>query len=100
MGFLIGEYIRESGVPNGRRTAERMSESIPDARDVPPSERHPEIRAAFEELPSGGVLTLVNDHEPKPLFYEFQAEVESFDADGYEVERRRSNEFRARFTKR
>lgn len=77
-----------------------MSESTLDVRDVPPSDRHPKIHAAFEELPSGGALTIVNDHEPKPLFYEFRAEVEAFDADGYEVEKRGENEFRARFPKR
>lgn len=77
-----------------------MSETTLDVRDVPPAKRHPKIHAAFEELGSGEALTIVNDHEPKPLFYEFQAEVESFDADGYEVERRGEGEFRARFPKR
>lgn len=64
-----------------------------DLRDVPPPERHPRIHEAFEELESGESLTLVNDHEPKPLFYEFQAEVDEFDAEGYEVEQRGPNEF-------
>ncbi|MFB6081156.1 MAG: DUF2249 domain-containing protein [Haloferacaceae archaeon] len=64
-----------------------------DLRDVPPPERHPKIHEAFEELDSGESLKLVNDHEPKPLFYEMQAEVEAFDADAYEVERRGVNEF-------
>lgn len=77
-----------------------MSETTLDVRDVPPAERHPKIHAAFEELAAGEALTIVNDHEPKPLFYEFQAEVERFDSDGYEVERRGENEFRARFPKR
>lgn len=40
---------------------------------------------AFEELESGESLTLVNDHDPKPLYYELQAERESFDADDYDV---------------
>lgn len=77
-----------------------MSETTLDVRDVPPAERHPKIHAAFEELDPGESLTIVNDHEPKPLFYEFQAEVESFDVDGYEVERSGENEFRAQFPKR
>ena len=77
-----------------------MSETILDVRDVPPAERHPKIHAAFEDLAGGEPLTIVNDHEPKPLFYEFQAEVERFDADGYEVEQVDTNEFRARFPKR
>ncbi|MFC3959372.1 DUF2249 domain-containing protein [Halovivax cerinus] len=71
-----------------------------DVRDVPPMERHPKIHDAFEDLNDGESLTIVNDHEPKPLFYEFQAEVETFDADGYEVEQVDDAEFRATFPKR
>ena len=70
-----------------------------DVRDVPPMERHPKIHDAFEDLAAGESLTIVNDHEPKPLFYEFQAEVETFDADGYEVEQVDDAEFRATFPK-
>ncbi|ADB60649.1 DUF2249 domain-containing protein [Haloterrigena sp. SYSU A558-1] len=70
-----------------------------DVRDVPPMNRHPKIHDAFEELEPGETLTIVNDHEPKPLFYEFQAEVDAFDADGYEVERVEADEFVARFPK-
>jgi len=64
-----------------------------DLRDVPPPERHPKIHDAFAELESGETLRIVNDHEPKPLFYEFQAEVERFDAENYAVEQRDDNEF-------
>jgi len=56
-----------------------------DLRDVPPPERHPKIHNAFEDLEHGEALEIINDHEPKPLFYEFQAEVDAFDADNYEV---------------
>jgi len=70
-----------------------------DVRDVPPAQRHPRIRTAFEEMDPGETLELVNDHEPKPLFYEFRSEVEGFHADGYEVEREAPNEFVARFPK-
>jgi uncharacterized protein (DUF2249 family) len=73
-------------------------ESI-DVREIPPAERHPKIHEAFSELDSGETLQLVNDHDPKPLFYEMDAEVDSFDADGYEVERRSPNEFVATFPK-
>ena len=75
-----------------------MGETL-DVRDIPPADRHPKIHAAFEALAAGETLIIVNDHEPKPLFYEFQAEVESFDADGYEVEQASPNEFRAHFPK-
>ncbi len=51
------------------------------------------IHEAFEDLASGETLRIVNDHEPKPLFYEFQAEVDEFDAENYSVERRDTDEF-------
>lgn len=76
-----------------------MAETMLDLREVPPPERHPKIHDAFDALDSGEALTIVNDHEPTPLFYEFQAEVESFDADGYTVEQRGENEFVATLPK-
>jgi len=76
-----------------------MTETELDLRDVPPPERHPKIHDAFRALDSGDALTIVNDHEPKPLFYEFQAEVDSFDADGYEVEQRDEGTFVATLPK-
>ncbi|MFC3476748.1 DUF2249 domain-containing protein [Halobacterium litoreum] len=70
-----------------------------DVRDVPPSDRHPQIHTVFEDMDEGETLELVNDHDPKPLFYEMQAERDAFDADGYEVERRGPDEFVAFFPK-
>jgi uncharacterized protein (DUF2249 family) len=76
-----------------------MSDTTLDVRDVPPAERHPKIHDAFEDLDSGEELVIVNDHDPKPLFYEFEAEVGAFDADGYEVEQEADDRFVARFPK-
>lgn len=77
-----------------------MTETTLDLRDVPPPERHPRIHDAFADLDPGEALTIVNDHEPKPLFYEFQAEVDEFDADGYAVEQRGPTEFVATLPKK
>jgi len=66
---------------------------------MPPAERHDRIHDAFDRLEAGETL-VVNDHDPKPLFYETREEVPAFDAEGYEVERRADDEFRARFPKR
>lgn len=71
-----------------------------DLRDVPPPERHPKIHAAFEALDAGEALTIVNDHEPRPLFYEFAAEVPDFDAEGYEVDQLGPTEFVATLPKK
>lgn len=48
--------------------------SIVDVRDMPPRERHPRIFATFDGLASGGSFELVNDHDPRPLRYTFEAE--------------------------
>lgn len=70
-----------------------------DVRDIPPSDRHTTIHETFEELDAGETLTIVNDHEPTPLYYEMKAEVDSFAADGYEVEQVDTDEFVATFPK-
>ncbi len=45
-----------------------------DVRSIVPRERHPKIFDLFDALPSGGAFELVNDHDPKPLYYQLQAE--------------------------
>ena len=45
-----------------------------DVRTIAPRERHPLIFATFDALGSGEALLLVNDHDPKPLYYQFSAE--------------------------
>lgn len=46
-----------------------------DVRDIPPRQRHPLIFATFHGLATGQAMELVNDHDPKPLYYQFQAEI-------------------------
>jgi len=70
-----------------------------DVRQLPPGERHDRIRDEFAELPPGETLTIVNDHEPTPLYHEMAAEVPAFDADGYAVEREEASRFVAEFPK-
>ncbi len=48
---------------------------IVDVRRVAPPQRHPLIFGAFEHLSPSQSFELVNDHDPKPLFYQFQAEL-------------------------
>jgi len=71
-----------------------------DLRDLPPSQRHATIHEAFDELAAGEELTIINDHDPQPLFYEFRAERDAFDADSYDVERRGPEEFVATLPKK
>lgn len=46
-----------------------------DVRNVIPRERHPLIFGTFRKLGRGDAFVLVNDHDPKPLYYQFQAEL-------------------------
>ncbi len=45
-----------------------------DVRELVPRLRHERIFATFHNLKPGGAFVLVNDHDPKPLYYQFQAE--------------------------
>ena len=53
---------------------EALGEQVIDVRTIAPRERHPLIFGSFDALGPGEALTLVNDHDPKPLFYQFSAE--------------------------
>lgn len=44
-----------------------------DIRPLPPREKHPRIFGLFDGLQAGQAFQLVNDHDPLPLFYQFQA---------------------------
>ena len=46
-----------------------------DVRTIIPRERHPLIFNTFRKLGPGDAFLLVNDHDPKPLYYQFQAEL-------------------------
>ncbi|MDP2619100.1 MAG: DUF2249 domain-containing protein [Hyphomicrobiales bacterium] len=45
-----------------------------DVRELQPRDRHPLIFNSFSALRPGEAMLLVNDHDPKPLYYQFQAE--------------------------
>jgi uncharacterized protein (DUF2249 family) len=49
-------------------------DSVIDVRSIVPRERHPLIFNTFEQLKPGYGFVLVNDHDPKPLYYQFEAE--------------------------
>lgn len=50
-----------------------VSETI-DVRNTPPRDRHSLIFQTYNELQPGQSFVLVNDHDPKPLYYQFQFE--------------------------
>ena len=51
-----------------------------DARDYEPKDKHKNIFGMFNGLEIEESMLLINDHDPKPLYYQFAAEMpESFD---------------------
>jgi uncharacterized protein (DUF2249 family) len=42
-----------------------------DVRQIIPRDRHPLIFQIFDLLAAGEGFELVNDHDPKPLYYQF-----------------------------
>lgn len=53
---------------------DKASDRIIDVRTIIPRDRHPLIFGTFAALGAGEHFELVNDHDPKPLYYQFQAE--------------------------
>lgn len=47
-----------------------------DARDYEPRDKHRVIFETFDSLESGQAMELTNDHDPKPLYYQMQAEMQ------------------------
>lgn len=50
------------------------TETTIDVRQITPRLRHPLIFDTFGRLGAGESFLLVNDHDPKPLYYQFSAE--------------------------
>ena len=45
-----------------------------DVRVIAPRDKHPTIFRTFDELASGEAMVIINDHDPRPLTYQFAAE--------------------------
>ncbi|MCZ4313169.1 DUF2249 domain-containing protein [Comamonadaceae bacterium G21597-S1] len=43
-----------------------------DVRTIAPRDRHPFIFGRFDRLRPGEALLLVNDHDPRPLYHQFE----------------------------
>ncbi|AOK46550.1 MULTISPECIES: DUF2249 domain-containing protein [unclassified Burkholderia] len=54
--------------------------SVIDVRRIPHHKRHALIFGTFDALPGGEALQLINDHDPKPLYYQ----LEQLAADSFE----------------
>jgi uncharacterized protein (DUF2249 family)/iron-sulfur cluster repair protein YtfE (RIC family) len=79
---LIAEHVaetRQGSVLHAIHDAYERGKNGPadrplDVRDVIPRERHALIFNTFADLRPGDAFILINDHDPRPLYYQFQAE--------------------------
>ena len=46
-----------------------------DVRKYEPKDKHPMIFNTFHNLKPGEKMELINDHDPRPLYYQFMAEL-------------------------
>lgn len=49
-------------------------DKVLDVREEVPARRHELIFENYHALSAGGAFVLVNDHDPKPLYYQLMAE--------------------------
>jgi uncharacterized protein (DUF2249 family) len=57
------------------RVAKKGEKSMElDLRPIMPFERHQKIFQMWDALKPGETLKIINDHDPKPLRYQFEAE--------------------------
>lgn len=57
----------------GFAEAQAAAADVLDVRALPPPLRHQLIFSKLDELHAGAAITLVNDHDPKPLRYQLEA---------------------------
>ncbi len=72
-------------------------DKVMDVRPIPCSIKHGMILKTWFNLPPGDHFILLNDHDPVPLRYQFQAEFPG--AFTWDYLKRGSEEFRVRITK-
>jgi uncharacterized protein (DUF2249 family) len=64
----------EAGGSTSGRSNPMTDDRILDVRAEPHVRRHAVIFETFEALGAGAGFELVNDHDPKPLYYQLAAE--------------------------
>ncbi|MCB1412560.1 MAG: DUF2249 domain-containing protein [Xanthobacteraceae bacterium] len=56
------------------QTNEQPTVAEIDVRSLIPAQRHAKIFQLVGELAAGDSFVLINDHDPKPLYYQLEAE--------------------------
>jgi uncharacterized protein (DUF2249 family) len=64
----------EAAASSAQRSSPMADDRLLDVRTEPPARRHKLIFDTFGQLSPGEAFVLVNDHDPKPLYYQLAAE--------------------------
>lgn len=71
IGFIYDKHVSDE-------RSEIMGQTIfaaqIDVREHHPRDKHRVIFETFGNLKPGSQMEIINDHDPKPLYYQFQAE--------------------------
>jgi uncharacterized protein (DUF2249 family) len=73
---VTAEPVSLSAGPLSSETSASGGDAVLDVRALAPAQRHEKIFATYGALGPGTAFVLVNDHDPKPLRYQFEAEHE------------------------
>nr|PZN91562.1 MAG: hypothetical protein DIU52_03075 [bacterium] len=99
---LVRVFIRRRAdafrTPDQESIMHETTERTLDVRVIPPREKHPTIFRTFEALAPGDSFVLINDHDPRPLRYQFEAELSG--RFGWEYLEQGPEVWRVRITKR
>ena len=71
---VTAEPVSLSAGPLSARPSAAGGDAVLDVRALAPAQRHEKIFATYGALGPGTAFVLVNDHDPKPLRYQFEAE--------------------------
>ena len=75
-----GEHVERERVEQERMERERVENERPardfdlEVRHLAPAQRHELILETYRKLEPGQGFILINDHDPKPLYYQFAFE--------------------------
>jgi len=77
-----------------------MTDEPLDLRELAPQRRHETVFEAFEALEPDESLTLINDHNPRPLIRQMEGIYEAFDAENCSIEQEGGDRFVIELPKR
>ena len=66
--------LTHSTHPHSNKEISMPKAKVLDVRTLIPMQRHRLIFETYDNLKTGDSFLLVNDHDPKPLYYQFEAE--------------------------